>query len=245
MKIFLLTLLAALFLAPQDGARQANREYEEGNYAEAEEGFLNALEKDPENPRLLFNLGNALARQGKLDEAVQAFEAFKKMESSPSERAKADYNLGNMYSDQEEWDQALQRYRESIRVNPDDEDARFNYELAYRNEEQQQQQQDQQQQNDQDQQDQEGEDERESDPQDGDDRQQGGEQDGDQQQDQSGDNPGNQQNQQQQNQQPEPGSMTAEQADDILKALDNIEKDLLKNYQKNQIEPSGSHEKDW
>lgn len=233
MKLFLLTLLISFLL--QDGARQANRDYEAGNYASAERGYLEALENDPDNARLLFNLGNALARQGKTEEAARAFEQFKEIETNPAERAKADYNLGNMFSDQEQWDHALQRFRESILANPDDEDARFNYELAYRNEQEQEQdqQQDQQEQDEGD---------GESEPQQSnDDQQQEGDRDQEQQQQPS---EGEQQQQQQQQHQ-EPGSMTPEQADDILKALDNIEKDLLKDFQKNQVEPAGPHEKDW
>ncbi|MEX2404216.1 MAG: tetratricopeptide repeat protein, partial [Balneolales bacterium] len=115
MKLFLLPLLISFFVLPQDGARQANRDYEEGNYSEAERGFREALEDDPENTRLLFNLGNALARQGKHEEAARTYEQFKELEPDPSERAKADYNLGNMFSNEEEWGQALERYRESIR----------------------------------------------------------------------------------------------------------------------------------
>ncbi|MEX0686724.1 MAG: tetratricopeptide repeat protein [Balneolales bacterium] len=251
MKLLFIFLFSTFILA-QDGARQANRDYEEGNYTEAEQGYIEALKNDPDNSRLLFNLGNALAKQGKLEEAAQAFEEFKQLEPNPNERAKADYNLGNSYSDQEQWEEALKQYRKSLRNNPEDNDARVNYELAYRNEQEQEEEQEQEQDQNENQEEQGQDDESESQDsdgqqqQDGDQQQQDGEQQQDQQQQPSdGEQEQQPQDGQQQQQQQQQGGMTAEQADDILKALDNIEKDLLKDYQKRQIEPSASNEKDW
>ena len=51
------------------------------------------------------------------------------------------YNIGNILGEQQQWDQAAESFRRALRQNPDDEEAKFNFELANRNLQQQQQQQ--------------------------------------------------------------------------------------------------------
>lgn len=234
-----------IFVMSTDGARRANEAYEKGDYAGAEKAYLEALKETPDDARLYFNLGNALAQQGKFDEAVSAFEKFKDMSDNPEDRSKADYNIGNIFGNQEKWDRAAEQFRQSLRQNPTDNEAKYNYELANRLLQEQQQQQQQQDQNQQDQ----------------DENSEGEQQQSDQQQQQQGDQDQNQQDQQQnqqnENQEQQGGEqqqqerqqaqseMTEEEADRILNALDNKEKDLLKNYHKNKVPSNTRHAKNW
>jgi Ca-activated chloride channel homolog len=239
----ILFLLLMLFVAT-DGARQGNDAFDKGDFAGAEAAYREAIAANPDDARLHFNLGNALARQGKLDEAISSYERFKEMSSSASDRALADYNIGNIYGAQEKWDRAANQFRSSLRQNPTDNDAKFNFELAKRN--LQQQQQDPNQRN---QQQDENSENNENDP----------DQDQQQQQDDSDSNSNNDPNQQQQDgdqdeqddagqpqQRPQPESdITQEEADRILNALENKEKDLLKDFHKNQIPSNARHAKNW
>lgn len=212
-------ILLLMFAASTDGARKANEAYEKGDFATAEAGYREALLKTPDDARLYFNLGNALTQQAKFDEAISAFEQFKNMTPDARQRAAADYNIGNIHGAKEEWAKAAERYRESLRANPDDAQAQHNYELARRRLTQpppQQQPQPGDQKNNEDQQ----------------------QQNGEQQQ---------QQQQQQQNDQQEAreGQMSQREAEQILNALENKEKELLKEFQKKQIPPRTRHAKNW
>ncbi len=221
-----IALFLFLIALSTDVARKANEAYEKGDYATAEAGYREALLQTPDDARLYFNLGNALTRQGKFDEAVKAYEQYKSMTPDAAQRAAADYNIGNIHGAKEEWGKAAERFRESLRGNPDDEQARHNYELARRRltePPKQPQSQDGDQKKD------ENDDQRQ--------QQQNGDQQDQQQQN------GNQQDSQ--NGQPREGEMSRKEADQILNALENKEKEMLKEYQKKQIPPRTRHAKDW
>lgn len=235
-----------IFVISTDVARRANEAYEKGDYAAAEQAYLEAIRETPDDARLYFNLGNSLAQQGKFDEAVTAFEKFKDMSDSPEDRSKADYNIGNIFGNQEKWDKAAEQFRQSLRQNPEDPEAKYNYELANRLlQKQEQQQQEQQQQQDQNQQNQ--DDNSEGEQQQSDQQQQEGDQNQqDQQQNQQNESQDQQGGeQQQQERQQAQSDMTEEEADRILNALDNKEKDLLKNYHKNKVPSNTRHAKNW
>lgn len=233
-----------IFVISTDVARRANEAYEKGDYAAAEQAYLEAIRETPDDARLYFNLGNSLAQQGKFDEAVTAFEKFKDMSDSPEDRSKADYNIGNIFGNQEKWDKAAEQFRQSLRQNPEDPEAKYNYELANRLL-QKQEQQEQQQQQDQNQQNQ--DDNSEGEQQQSDQQQQEGDQNQqDQQQNQQNESQDQQGGeQQQQERQQAQSDMTEEEADRILNALDNKEKDLLKNYHKNKVPSNTRHAKNW
>lgn len=243
-----------VYAAAADPGRQANEAYERGAFEEAEALYKEAIEANPNDARLRFNLGNALARQGKAEEAERAYETFRAMAQTPEERAMADYSLGNLKAAQQEWEQALDQYREALRQAPDDPDAVHNYEYALRRmqQEQEQQQNEQQQEQGDQQQNEQGQ------PQDGSGQGQQGESD----QQQSG-QPGNQpeqsgQEQQPADAQPEPGEegqqelkgmpdgqMSEEEAEQLLNAISNREQELLKDFLKNLNKESARNEKDW
>lgn len=224
-----------------DGARKGNDAYEKGDYAGAEQAYLEALRQNPDDARIYFNLGNALAKQGKFDEAISAYERFKDMSPDPQDKAMADFNIGNIYGNQEKWDRAKEQFRNALRQNPYDEDAKYNYELSNRIQQEQEQnpQQNQQQDSDQRQDGEDGQPQQNSQPDDNQSNQQNQQQepqnrDGEQQQESSG-----------QESQPQQVEMSKEEADRILNALENKEKDLLKEFHKNKVPSTTRHAKNW
>jgi Ca-activated chloride channel homolog len=228
----IIALFLLMLTVSTDGARKANEAYEKGDYVNAEAGYREALLVTPDDARLYFNLGNALTRQGKFDEAVSAFEQFKSMTSDPRQRAAADYNIGNIHGAKEEWGKAAERFRESLRANPDDAQAQHNYELARRRLTQPPPPPQQPQQGDQEQQDQEQQEQ----------EQQQQQENGQQEQNRDGES---QQNDPQSSPESREGQMSQREAEQILNALENKEKELLKEYQKKQIPPRTRHAKDW
>ena len=143
-------LLFALVFASSNDAKKANEAYENADYPLAEELYRAALVDDPENAQIYFNLGNALAKQGKVEEAIQMYLQYGSMVEAPEEKSQAEYNIGTVLSEAQQWKPALQHLRNALKYNPIDPDAQHNFERALyesqnEDEEEQQQNQDQEQ----------------------------------------------------------------------------------------------------
>ncbi len=132
MKVSLILFALLLIASPapaDDGLRllrEGNRLFEEENYVQAGEKFRQALEQDPGNTKALFNLGNALYRQGRPEEAADVFEALSQLTQDASLRADALHNLGNSQLGSGKIPESIESYKESLRLNPEDEDTRYN-----------------------------------------------------------------------------------------------------------------------
>ena len=242
MRYLLITLLAFVLMgASIDDARKANDAYDNGQYEKAISLYKKAIDADSENAKLYFNLASAQAQAGQTQEAIRTFEQYKTMTDNAEERAKANYNIGKVLSDTKKWGRAVDYYKKSLRYMADDPDAKHNYELAKQKEKEQQKKKNQQQKNNQNQQN---------------DNQQKKNQQQKQNQQDKNQNKQQQQNQQQQNQkqdkqqqkqqQPKPQKMSKAEAQKILQALEQKEKDLLKQFKKKKTKSSNSkNEKDW
>jgi Ca-activated chloride channel family protein len=130
----------SLFETAAGLCRKANRLFETGQYAEALQRYLRALDLEPASPILQFNAGDAYAKQQKFDEAREAFG--KAAATSDLDLAgRAHYNLGNTHLGQQELDAALEAYKNALRCNPADPLAKRNLEIALQRKRQQPQQQ--------------------------------------------------------------------------------------------------------
>ena len=142
--------------------RQGNNDFKKGEYSEAEIKYRKSLDKEY-NTKAEFNLGDALYKQNNFEEAAKAFSSVSERNTTPEIEANSYYNLGNSLMAQEKYAEAFEAYKKSLKLNPDDEDARYNLEYArwkiikqqeqqnqqnknHQNQEQQQEQKDQQQQ---------------------------------------------------------------------------------------------------
>lgn len=121
--------MLALLLVSGD-ARKANEAYKSGNYAQADSLYRLALEAEPENSKIYFNLGNSLAKQGKVEEALEAYLNSHEFATAQEDRALAQYNIGSLLAENEDWKPAAHHFRNSLKLNPSDAEAKHNYELA-------------------------------------------------------------------------------------------------------------------
>ncbi len=149
-KLIIYIVLLFIFAASGD-ARKGNAAYEKGDYALADSLYRLALEHDPENPKLYFNLGNALAKQGKVEEAIEAYLNSQEYAETTQDRALAQYNIGTLLAEKKEWKPAAHHFKESLKLNPVDTEAKHNYELAAKNAENEENEQNQDQQQNQEQ----------------------------------------------------------------------------------------------
>lgn len=139
-----LPILISFFLSTGSPARGSEGEsaYETGNYLKASEYYQGLLEKDPDNPQLLFNSGAVAYKNNLLEEAVENFEKTLSTDDVNLQE-KAYYNLGNVHyrkgeealnSDQQatikQWEQSLKSYQGALSLNPDNQDAQYNHDIV-------------------------------------------------------------------------------------------------------------------
>jgi len=136
-----------LFLQPAAGqvdrrnVRQGNRLYNNEKFSDAEIKYRRSLEENPGNQQGMFNLGNSLYRQKRYEEASQVFEVLSQVAADDTKRAYAYHNWGNSLLRSQDYAGSVQAYKNALRMNPADDETRFN--LAYAMQRLQQQQQNQ------------------------------------------------------------------------------------------------------
>lgn len=109
--------------------RSGNREYQKENYAGSEVEYRRALERSPINYEAAFNLANSLYKQERYAESAQIFQQLAQDTSHVANAAAAYYNAGNALFMERKLKEALEEYKNSLRSDPTDMDAKFN--LAY------------------------------------------------------------------------------------------------------------------
>lgn len=197
---------------------EGNKHYSAERYSDAEASYTKAVGADPANNEAKYNLAMSMIRQagpgesGKkiMDDARRLLTEVWQNPAAPAALAsKAAYNIGNMAYNLQQWDPAIASYKQALRFNPDDDYARENLRLAQlKKNDQQDQNQDQNQQNkDQD-------------------KEQDKKEDNNDQQDQQQQQPPKQNDpeskEQPQNPRPQ-GGISDENAEKILKAMENEE----------------------
>jgi tetratricopeptide (TPR) repeat protein len=204
--------------------RQGNKQYKEEVYDESEILYRKALEKEDQSFSGEFNLGDALYKQEKYEDAARSFNKLAENQTDPVTLGKLYHNLGNSMLKANQMEAAIEAYKRSLRNNPLDDETRHNLAYAQQMQQQQQQQQQQQDQQNQDQQDQ------DQDQQDQNQDQQNQDQNQDQQ-DQNQD-----QQQQPQDQQQDQQQISREDAQRMLQALQQDEQELQEKLKKQKAQ---------
>ncbi len=139
MRGLLIGLLLVLLVACDSPAARNNSgvaAYEQGDSEDALQAFQRAQVLAPEDALPYANAGAALVRSGALERARLAL-LFALRNAPPELAAVAYYNLGNLAFQQRRFDEAIAAYQNALLLNPNDEDARYNLELAFQRIEQQ------------------------------------------------------------------------------------------------------------
>ena len=119
--------------------RQGNKFFHKKDYANAEVQYRKAIAANGSNPQALYNLGCALAMQQKDSAAVVQYEQSTKVEKNKKRAAKAFHNVGVICQSHQMFDEAIKAYQQSLRLNPDDNETRYNLALCKRQQKQQKQ----------------------------------------------------------------------------------------------------------
>ena len=258
-KIFLLIALlcnmhfvSAQTMTENDHIRKGNVFYADSLFEKAEIEYRKALEINPKSTDAMYNLGNALFNQipqsqEKGKEALSQYVTAAKLETDKSKLAQINHNLGTLLYMAQQYAQSVDAYKEALRNNPSDHETRYNLAKAMHmlKQQEQQQQQNQEQQQDQQQQ-QEQKQEQQQEQQSQQQEQQERQDQQQQQQDQQEQQQQQQQEAQQQQAQQSEEEISEENAEQMLNAVMQDEKDIQEKAKKMMQQQRGKTlDKDW
>jgi Ca-activated chloride channel family protein len=219
--------------AERKNVRDGNKLYQNEKFTESEIAYRKSLDVNPNSTEGMFNLGNALYKQEKYPEATEQYQMLagqsqKLLNDNPanaSHLSQVFHNMGNISMKNKEYAKSVEAYKQSLRLNPKDDETRYNLALAQKLSNDQQDQDDEQKQDSKDQQNQ--------------DQKQDQDKEQQQQDDQKEDKT---QDEQQPNEQ-----MSRDNAQQLLDAFLQDEKDTQEKVKKMQVEQQQRRrtEKEW
>ncbi len=107
--------------------RSGNKMFSQQDLENARDRYMQAINEDPNFAESYYNLGNVFYRQGNFDQAIENYENSLAKKSGLFE---ACYNEGNAYYKEMAWEKAVGCYEKALTLRPDDEDAKYNLNLA-------------------------------------------------------------------------------------------------------------------
>ncbi len=227
--------------------REGNLLYNQQKFADAEVAFKKAIENNPAYEAAKYNLGNAFSQQNRNKEAIAQYELLAKETKDKEMRFKLMHNIGNNYYKEKEYQKSIEAYKNSLRVNPKDDETRYNLALAQMMLDDQQNK-DKDKDKDQDKKDdqQKDQDKKDQDKQDQDKKEGEDEQDDKNKQDQNKDPKNPEDDKKEQQKQPQPGKLSPQQMQQLLEAMNNEEKKTQEKMNaKKEKGKKVKQEKDW
>lgn len=143
-------LATLLIAAPLGAAAQketntiigkGNKAYNKGAYDTAIIQYKKVTEKDPKNAVANYNMGNALYKNQQAEDAVAAYNQSIANAKTPQDKSQAFYNKGVVLQNNKKLPECIDAYKNALKLNPGDEEARLNLQKALQQQKQQQQQQ--------------------------------------------------------------------------------------------------------
>jgi len=239
-KILHVTFLFFTFMSfsqsdPNNLVLKGNSDILNKNYKDAEVEYRKAISTNKNQNKASHNLGNLLFENQNYDEAIQEYFKTQKNSEVDLEKHSAFHNLGNSYMKKKDYAQAVEAYKNALRNNSADDETRYNYALAKKflegdkrqnsknSEDSEEEKQDQ------------SEDQNEN---------QDENQNSDQNSESEKEKPKDQDDKEEQDQ---GGGLSKQQMENLLEAVNNIEKDLNEKLKsgKKKLQTTKKSEKDW
>ncbi len=107
---------------------KANRKYNEEEFEIAKKLHKENSIQYPDDTNIHFNLGDAYYKDGEYDKAITEYK--NSMIDDKIDKSNVYYNIGNAYFQKKVYDKALESYKSSLLSNPNNMDAKYNYELT-------------------------------------------------------------------------------------------------------------------
>lgn len=129
--LMLLAVASASFAQnDRDYIRRGNRLYRAKKFNKAEVEYRKAVAANSENPQAVYNLGCAMMMIQKDSVAVTYFERASQLEQNKLRRAKSNHNIGVILQNHKMYDKAIEAYKNALRDNPNDNETRYNLALC-------------------------------------------------------------------------------------------------------------------
>lgn len=123
--------------AERKNVREGNKLYTNEKYTESEISYRKSLEVNPRSVEGAYNLGNALYKQKKFPEAAEQYqlltgqaEKMVETEEGQARLASVFHNLGDISMQGKEYQKSVEAFKQSLRLNPKDDETRYNLALA-------------------------------------------------------------------------------------------------------------------
>jgi len=108
---------------------EANRLFKEGKLDDALKLYTQAQLSKPDSPEIQIGIGNVFYRKGEFDKAREAYQrAFAARDGKLAQSAR--FNSGTANLSEQKYKEAIEDYKDALRANPQDAEARKNLELA-------------------------------------------------------------------------------------------------------------------
>jgi len=110
--------------------RKGNKEYEKNKFPESEISYRKALDNNKQSPDAVFNVGDALYKQNKYEEAGKQFVENTNQNNDRIKKSAGLYNLGNSLLRADKVEESIDAYKQSLKLHPDNPEAKYNLSYA-------------------------------------------------------------------------------------------------------------------
>ena len=137
-KIIFLSFIVAIsfsgFMSGQENYRnlvhEGNQKFDGKDYDGASSKYMEAIKSNDKDFTAHYNMGNALYKSKKYEEAKTEFEKAEKLSQTLPDKTAALHNLGNAYMQMNQPEKAADFYKKALKQDPYSEVTRKNYEIA-------------------------------------------------------------------------------------------------------------------
>jgi Ca-activated chloride channel family protein len=117
-----------------------NDAYKKADYPAAANAYSKVAEKNPTNATAQYNLGNALYKSEKIEDAIVAYDKAIIQLAKPVEKSNAYFNKGVVLQNNKKLSECIEAYKNALKLDPVNEDARQNLQKALQQQKKQQEQ---------------------------------------------------------------------------------------------------------
>jgi len=128
--IFFLVTLLAKSQEDEKAIQKGNGYYKQQQFEKAAVEYNKAVAANPASTKAKFNLANSLQKQGKQEEALKEFSSLIEKTTEKDLKSKSYYNKGVVLTGQKKLEESIEAYKNALRQNPDDKEARENLQKA-------------------------------------------------------------------------------------------------------------------
>jgi len=128
----LLLAVPAMVNAQDENAaiREGNKFYHDRQFDKALPAYQKAVEQNPQSATARYNLANAQFRSGNLPDAEKSYDELIEKATDKNYKVKGYYNKGVALTNEKKLLEGIEAYKNAIKLDPTDEDTRFNLQKA-------------------------------------------------------------------------------------------------------------------